>query len=129
MPPTTHQRCGREAQTMATNTNTEILAFVRSYIAENERGCPKGVLLHVGGFKAKDIAAMLDVGTLESGRGSEGGIFPKGEKPTPKGDAVTLKGEAFAMLRRIMNGEHVERADAAYLVRQYDEECAARRMA
>ena len=70
---------------------------------------------------------MLDAGTLESGRGSEGGIFPKGEKPTPKGDAPTLKGEAFALLRIIAEGGHVERSDAAYLVKQYDIECAARR--
>lgn len=125
----TTQGVGKEAKAMATNTNTEILAFVRSYIAENERGCPKGVLLHVGGFKAKDIAAMLDAGTLESGRGSEGGIFPKGEKPTPKGDAPTLKGEAFALLRIIAEGGSVNPIVASRLVRQYDDECAARRKA
>jgi hypothetical protein len=112
---------------MATNIETQILSFVRSYIEQNERGCPKGVLLHVGGFKQKDIAAMLDAGTLESGRGSEGGIFPRGEKPTPKGEAPTLKGEAMALLRIIAEGGHVERNDAAYLVKQYDIECAARR--
>jgi len=127
MPPTTPQRGGREAKAMATNIETQILSFVRSYIEQNERGCPKGVLLHVGGFKQKDIAAMLDAGTLESGRGSEGGIFPRGEKPTPKGDAPTLKGEAFGILRTLANGGHVSTESIARLVEQYDAECAARR--
>jgi hypothetical protein len=112
---------------MATNIETQILSFVRSYIEQNERGCPKGVLLHVGGFKQKDILAMLDAGTLESGRGSEGGIFPRGEKPMPKGDAPTLKGEAFGILRTLANGGHVSTESIARLVEQYDAECAARR--
>jgi hypothetical protein len=112
---------------MATNIETQILSFVRSYIEQNERGCPKGVLLHVGGFKQKDILAMLDAGTLESGRGSEGGIFPRGERPTPKGDAPTLKGEAFGILRTLANGGHVSTESIARLVEQYDAECAARR--
>ena len=105
----------------------DILSFVRDYCNEQGRGCPKGVLIHVGGFKAKDIAAMLDAGTLESGRGSEGGIFVAGEKPAPKQrESVSLKSQAFDILRRVMNGEHVERADAAYLVRQYDAELQRR---
>lgn len=104
-----------------------IVEFVANYCNENGRGCPKGVLLHVGGFKAKDITLALETGILESGRGSEGGIFVAGEKPSPKTrEAVSLKSQAFDILRRIMNGEHVERADAAYLVRQYDAELQRR---
>ena len=104
-----------------------ITQFVQDYCNENGRGCPKGVLIHVGGFKQKDIAALLENGTLESGRGSEGGIFVAGNKPAPKQrESVSLKSQAFDLLRRIMNGEHVERADAAYLVRQYDAELQRR---
>lgn len=104
-----------------------ITQFVQDYCNENGRGCPKGVLIHVGGFKQKDIAALLENGTLESGRGSEGGIFVAGNKPAPKQrESVSLKSQAFDLLRRIMNGEHVERADAAYLVHQYDAELQRR---
>jgi hypothetical protein len=110
-----------------TDKRVEILAFVRKYVAENNRGCPKNYVLHVGGFKAKDIAALVEFGILESGRGSEGGLFPAGEKPTPKTvDNVSLKSQAIELLRKVMNGEHVERADAAYIVRQYDAEIARR---
>lgn len=107
--------------------NDQILAFVQNYVEQNDRGCPKGVLMHVGGFKAKDIAAMLDAGTLEAGRGSEGGLFPAGQKPAAKGETATLKGEAFAMLRAIAQGFTVDVSLAADLVARYDAECAARR--
>ena len=32
-----------------------VTQFVKQYNEEHGRGCPKGVILHVGGFKAKDI--------------------------------------------------------------------------
>jgi len=112
---------------MSTDINATILAFVKGYVDQNGRGCPKGVLLHVGGFKAKDIAAMLDAGLLDAGRGSEGGLFPAGEKPAPKGEVATLKGEAFTLLRFIAQGGQVEREVIADLVARYDAECAARR--
>ena len=101
---------------------SDILAFVRNYCNENGRGCPKGVLLHVGGFKAKDIAEMLDTGILESGRGKEGGLFPAGEKPQPKSDgADSLKARAFAYLRMLSTEE------AIALCAEYDAQNAARR--
>ena len=115
---------------MSTDINSTILAFVQNYVETNHRGCPKGALLHVGGFKAKDIAAMIDAGTLEAGRGSEGGLFPAGAKPAPKGDTATLKGEAFALLRILSDGVQIDnsmRAKITSLVEQYDAECAARR--
>jgi len=104
-----------------------ITQFVSEYVRENDRGCPKGVLIHVGGFKAKDIAAMLESGALESGRGSEGGIFVKGTKPAPKDRvSVSLKSQMADLLRVIATGGHVERADAAYLVKQYEIELQKR---
>lgn len=82
----------------------EILAFVARYVEQNDRGCPKGVLVHVGGFKAKDIQQLVDAGDLEAGRGNEGGLFPKGRKPEPKSDgADSLKSRAFDYLRTLDN--------------------------
>lgn len=99
----------------------DILSFVRDYCNENARGCPKGVLIHVGGFKQKDIAAMLDAGTLESGRGSEGGIFVAGHKPSPKQrESVSLKSRMADFLRT------VDSPVARMLVEEYDAELKRR---
>ena len=93
----------------------EILAFVVKYVEENDRGCPKGALIHVGGFKAKEIAALVDMGELEAGRGNEGGLFPKGMKPQPKTDGVdSLKSRAFEYLRTFDDDT------ARQLVAEYD---------
>jgi len=98
-----------------------ITQFVSEYVRENGRGCPKGVLIHVGGFKAKDITAMLESGTLESGRGSEGGIFVKGTKPAPKDRvSVSLKSRMADFLRTVND------ATARELVREYDAELVKR---
>jgi hypothetical protein len=98
-----------------------ITQFVSKYVNENGRGCPKGVLIHVGGFKAKDIAAMLDNGTLESGRGSEGGIFVAGTKPVPKERlSVSLKSRMADYLRTLSD------AQAIALVAEYDSELQKR---
>ena len=98
-----------------------ITQFVSEYVRENGRGCPKGVLIHVGGFKAKDIAAMLESGALESGRGSEGGIFVKGTKPAPKDRvSVSLKSRMADFLRTVND------ATARELVREYDAELVKR---
>jgi hypothetical protein len=107
--------------------NNEILAFVTRYVEQNGRGCPKGALIHVGGFKAKDIAAMVDAGALEAGRGNEGGLFPMGQKPTPKTDGGdSLKSRAFEYLRGLaIRGDVV----AGDLVKEYDEMNASRRKA
>ena len=103
----------------------EILAFVARYVEENDRGCPKGALIHVGGFKAKDIAALVDTGELEAGRGNEGGLFPKGMKPTPKTDGGdSLKSRAFEYLRGLAIRGDVTAQD---LVKEYDEMNASRR--
>jgi hypothetical protein len=97
--------------------------FVDKYTYENGRGCPKGVLIHVGGFKAKDIAAMLESGALESGRGSEGGIFVAGTKPTPKDRvSVSLKSRMADYLRTRALHDQVARE----LIREYDAELAKR---
>lgn len=98
-----------------------ITQFVSDYCNENDRGCPKGVLIHVGGFKAKDIAALIENGTLESGRGSEGGIFVAGERPAPKvRESVSLKSRMADFLRTLKD------AQAIALVAEYDAELRKR---
>lgn len=110
--------------------NANILTFVRNYVNENGRGCPKGVLLHVGGFKAKDIALALETNVLETSRGSEGGFFPAGEKPTPKGTGdATLKARMVEALRVIANGDTLDTDYAKGLVAEYDAEIEKRRQA
>jgi hypothetical protein len=109
---------------------TDILSFVQKYVDENDRGCPKGVLLHVGGFKAKDITAALETGALESSRGSEGGLFPKGAKPVPQARVnVTLKSRMVDALTAIASGDTVSPEYAKSLVAEYDAECARRSVA
>ena len=98
-----------------------IVEFVANYCNENGRGCPKGVLIHVGGFKAKDITLALETGILESGRGSEGGIFVAGNKPTPKERiSVSLKSRMADYLRTLSD------ATAIALVAEYDAELQKR---
>lgn len=96
-----------------------IVKFVAEYVNTNGRGCPKGALIHVGGFKAKDITALIESGDLEAGRGNEGGLFPKGQKPAPKGDgAESLKARGFEYLRGLAARGDVIAGD---LVKEYDE--------
>jgi hypothetical protein len=101
-----------------------IVEFVRNYVNENGRGCPKNVVIYVGGFKAKDIVAALEANVLETSRGSEGGLFPAGEKPAPKGDNnPTLKARMVDFLRTLDDDT------AKALVSEYDAEIEKRRQA
>lgn len=109
------------------NVQNEIVAFVKNYVEANNRGCPKGVLIHVGGFKAKDILETVNAGLLESGRGSEGGLFPIGEKPSPKATVnVTLKSRMVDALRVVATGGTLDATYAATLVAEYEEELKRR---
>lgn len=113
---------------MAKEAVLDIAKFVREYVAREGRGCPKGVLLHVGGFKAKDVQKAIDVGILESARGSEGGLFPMGERPAPKGNGDTsLKSRLADALRVIASGGTIDRDFASNLVAEYDAANEARR--
>lgn len=113
---------------MSSTKSLEIVRFVRNYRNEHNRGCPKGVLQHVGGFKSKDIALALETGLLESGRGSEGGLFVAGEKPEAKERvAVTLKSRLVDALRVVADGGTLDRDFAATLVAEYDAEIEKRR--
>lgn len=115
---------------MATDKTLDVVKAVRKYVNENGRGCPKGVLLHVDGFTAKDIKRAIDNGLLESGRGSEGGLFPMGEKPQPKDRAiVTLKSRMVDALRVVANGDTLDKDFAANLVAEYEAEIEKRREA
>lgn len=105
----------------------EVSKFVRKYVSENGRGCPKGVLQHVGGFKAKDITLALETNLVEAGRGSEGGLFPYGEKPEAKERAsVTLKSRLVDALRIVADGGTLDSDFARSLVNEYEAEIAKR---
>jgi hypothetical protein len=105
----------------------EVSKAVRKYVNENGRGCPKGVLQHVNGFTAKDIKAALDMQLVESGRGSEGGLFPFGEKPAAKERmAVTLKSRMVDALRIVADGGTLDSDYARNLVSEYEAELAKR---
>lgn len=113
---------------MATDKALEVAKTVRKYVSENGRGCPKGVLMHVNGFSAKDIKRAVDNNLVESGRGSEGGLFPYGEKPTAKERiAVTLKSRLVDALRVVANGGTLDADFARSLVKEYDAEIEKRR--
>jgi hypothetical protein len=107
-----------------------IVQFVRTYNREQGRGCPKGVLLHVGNFKAKEIESAVDAGLLEASRGKEGGFFPMGERPAPKSSGEsTLKARMVEALRVHADGDQLDREFAAALVAEYDAEIEKRRQA
>lgn len=115
---------------MATDKALDVVNAVRAYVEENGRGCPKGVLLHVNGFTAKDVKRAIDNGLVETGRGSEGGLFPKGEKPAAKDRAViTLKSRMVDALRVIATGGTLDKDAAATLVAEYEVEIQKRREA
>ena len=122
--------CGKVEKAMATDKALEVCKAVRKYVSENGRGCPKGVLLHVHGFTAKDVKRAIDNGLLESGRGSEGGLFPMGEKPAAKERAiVTLKSRMVDAIRVIADGGTLDADFARGLVNEYEAEIAKRREA
>jgi len=115
---------------MAKDKAILVTEAVERFTKENGRGCPKGVLLHVDGFAAKDIKRALDLGLVESGRGSEGGLFPKGAKPQPKErSAVTLKSRMVDALRVVADGHTLDRDFAASLIAEYEAEIEKRREA
>lgn len=113
---------------MAKDAVLDIAKFVREYVARENRGCAKGVLLHVGGFKQKDIQRALDNGILEAARGSEGGLFPMGERPAPKGSGdSSLKSRLADAVRVVAEGGELDRDFARNLVAEYDAANEARR--
>lgn len=113
---------------MAQDIALDITAFVREYVSREGRGCPKGVLLHVGGFKAKDVAKVIEFGLVEAARGSEGGLFPAGERPAPKGTGdASLKSRLADAVRVVAEGGELDREFARELVAAYDAANEARR--
>lgn len=115
---------------MATDKALDVARVVRAYVNENSRGCPKGVLQHVHHFAARDIKRAIETGLIESGRGSEGGLFPKGEKPLAKDRAaVTLKSRMVDALRIVAEGGTLDSDFAAGLIAEYEAEIEKRRAA
>jgi hypothetical protein len=127
-PPNNAQKRGKVRKQMAKDNVLEIAKFVREYVGREGRGCPKGVLLHVGGFKAKDVEKALDLNILESARGSEGGLFPAGERPTPKGSGdASLKSRLAEAVRVVAEGGELDRDFARNLVAEYEAANESRR--
>ena len=108
-----------------------LVQFVEAYFIENQRGCPKGALQFAGGFKVADINKAIKDGILESGRGSEGGLFVAGTKPAPKGDSngdPSLKAKLVDALRAYVAGTLLKSV-AESLILDYDIECETRKAA
>lgn len=91
-----------------------LVAFVREYNASNENaGCPRGVMQHVGKFDPAVIRYAHDVGVLEVRKGAGGGSWPAGMMPATKtDDAPSVTSKAFDMILALSRGETVS-AEAA----------------
>lgn len=91
-----------------------LVEFVREYNGSNDNaGCPRGVMQHVGKFHPSVIEYAHDTGVLESKRGAGGGSWPSGNVPQSKtDDSPSVTARAFEMLLAISRGETVDR-DAA----------------
>ncbi len=105
-----------------------IVEAIRAYVAENERGCPKGVLLYTHGFSAEDIKTAQQKGEIDSSRGPAGGFFVASDiRPvTNHSSEPTLKGRMVDALRSIRAGNTVSNSDLDTLLSEYDAECKKR---
>lgn len=108
-----------------------LIAFVRNYNMNNGgKGCPRGVMLHVGGFSAKVITEAHESGDLVASVGGKGGSWPAGEKPESKNDAsepCTVKARMAALLGIIAQGGTVAPTDAAAILADYEKQNEKRR--
>lgn len=119
-------------KTVSTSTIEGIVAFVRKFNAEQNRGCPAGVIEYVAGFGKNDIKAAKKAGAIESGKGSEGGFYVAGAKPVAKGIVVkaTVKNQMAAFMRMLAVGQTIDQDtidQAKAILRDYDAQNAKRR--
>ena len=113
-------------------TVERIVAFVRKFNENEGRGCPAGAIEYIGGFSKNEIKAAKASGKLEAGKGSEGGFYPAGMKPSAKGVAVkaTVKNQMAAFLRTLKEGHVINDVDAKIveaILHNYDAQNARRR--
>lgn len=111
-------------------TVDNLVAFVRNYnTANGGKGCPRGVMIHLGGFNAKVVDAAHESGTLEASVGGKGGSWPAGERPAPKNDGTpaTIKARMAAALTIIAGGGTIAPSDAAAILADYEASNAKRR--
>ena len=113
-------------------TVERIVAFVRKFNENEGRGCPAGAIEYIGGFSKNEIKAAKASGKLEAGKGSEGGFYPAGMKPSAKGVAVkaTVKNQMAAFLRSLSTGVVItpDMTDTvSRLLADYDAQNARRR--
>ena len=140
MPPTMGLYPRKQVNRMATKTNNNVsanrieklVAFVRTFNANENRGCPVGAIEYVGGFSKNEIKAAKTAGMIVSGKGSEGGFYPAGMKPVAKGPVVkaTVKNQMAAFLRSLHTGVTITpdmTSTVSRLLAEYDAQNAKRR--
>jgi len=110
-------------------TVDNLVSFVRSYNAAHDgKGCPRAVMIHVGGFNAKLIAAAHEGGTLVASVGGKGGSWPVGERPAASEDGPgTVKARMASALTIIANGGTIAPSDALAILADYEAQNAKRR--
>ena len=106
-----------------------LVEFVREFNANNNNdGCPRGVMQHVGKFDPAVIKFAHDTGVLEVRKGAGGGSWPAGMKPAAKtDDAPSVTSKAFDLLLAFSRGENVSREDARALWEERESLNAKRR--
>lgn len=102
------------------NLHPDIVAYIRRYVFEMKRGCPKGVLIHVRGFRYPDIDELVREGIIVGKTGWNGGYFLAGEVPTIRKAPNSLKGRMVELLRVINDPK------AKALVVEYEKEITRR---
>jgi hypothetical protein len=109
----------------------DIAKAVREHVNANGRGCPKGHLQYVLGFRTQDINLAVDCNLIEAGRGKEGGYFPAGEKPVPQTDSGSdsLKARMAEFLNGFANGDTMDADFARSLHDEYLSQNEARKAA
>lgn len=95
--------------TKMTESSQQIAQFVRQFVQEHGRGCPKGVLLYGQGakFSNKDVQRAMPKsddnengeGAIEGAKGRDGGFWPFGEVPESSGPDASLVSELADAIR------------------------------
>ena len=117
---------------VSASTMEKVVAFVRNFNMKENRGCPQGAIEYVGGFSRNEVRATKNAGLIESGKGSEGGVYVAGGKPVAKGITVkaTVKNQMAAFLRSLNAGNTVTESDMATvrsILQNYDAQNERRR--
>ncbi len=131
------EKSGTITSTVAVTPDSKVLPIpervkllaskVKEYTAKEERGCPGGWLLYVGGFSAKEIEAAINLKVLEATRGKEGGYYLFGEKPEPQDISPSLKARMAGVLESLLKGDKLNRVDIQLILSEYNAEMNMRK--